>query len=192
MLLTGDAVAVGPLPPYVPQRASAYGSTVLAGPQSLLPAQPDLSPLWSWLSKYRSRVAMHSASAAGIEWSGWDILSQQILDQAVRRVVQMYAGQLGLPEFVASVIKQFQTITEVKRVIPRLIEQERRAVLSIFVWMPAYDYRLMDRLIDVEMNSDVSARKYGYRLEYAYLPLPYVDPSTAAAPASSSEDSSWL
>lgn len=93
---------------------------------------------------------------------------------------------------LSSIIKiardMFAELDYVREVKASEIEQGRTVVLSVFVWMPSYDYDKMMELTRVQLRVEQVARKHGFEIDAMFLPLPHVDPEVVIT----ATPSTWL
>lgn len=106
--------------------------------------------------------------------SSLTILNDEDLE---RQVIETVTQEMGLPVLVADIAQKFRAIPEVEKVRVKVDEDGPIFVLLVLVHMPQYNYELMKRLVDLEIDSYRLAKRHGYELEYKFLPSPYVDVS---------------
>ena len=70
----------------------------------------------------------------------------------------------------------FTQLDYVKKIKTAEIEPGHAAVLSVFVWMPSYDYEKMMELVRIQRRIEQIAEKHGCEIDSVFLPLPHVDP----------------
>ncbi len=92
-------------------------------------------------------------------------------------MIETVTQEMGLPVLVADIAQKFRAIPEVEKVRVKVDEDGPIFVLLVLVHMPQYNYELMKRLVDLEIDSYRLAKRHGYELEYKFLPSPYVDVS---------------
>ncbi len=96
----------------------------------------------------------------------------RMLDEVVS-VMTHLCDLSSITKIAQDMFKELHYVRDVKA---SEIELGRTVVLSVFVWMPSYDYDKMMELVRVQRRVKQMAGKHGFEIDAMFLPLPHVDP----------------
>ncbi len=113
---------------------------------------------------------------SGIVYDRKGILTTTEPDRMLGEVVSVMTHLCDLSSIIKLAQDMFREFEYVRDVKASEIEPGHTAVLSVFVWMPSYDYDKMMELARVQRRVEQVARKHGCEIEAMFLPLPHVDP----------------
>jgi len=126
-------------------------------------------------------TCLHQHRTIGINLSASETILGTDPGRYALQVGRKMAQKEGLPLPLVYAVDEFKKVIDVRQVKVTYEQGSTKAMLSVFVWMPTYDYDKMMELAEVQQSVECAAQSRGYELDCIFLPVPHVDPDAVAA-----------